>query len=140
METQKKIKLDLTTINIYELIDQPTLASYMADGADAILKQNRPYYENSQEICVNGIYFALTEFTEADTEFRVLAHYKKSPRSKKTYRYAFGAYNPDKNELVWFFNAQPYAESRLVAVKTYAALKQWCDANHPNLLPFAYKK
>jgi hypothetical protein len=140
METQKKIKLDLTTINIYELIDQPTLAAYMADGADAILKQNRPYYTGSKEISVNGIYFAITEFQEADTDFRVLAHYKKSPRSKKTYRYAFGAYNPDKNELVWFFNAQPYAESRLVAVKTYAALKQWCDANHPNLLPFAYKK
>jgi hypothetical protein len=89
---------------------------------------------------VNGIYFALTEFQESDTMFRVLSMYKKAPRSKKTYRYAFGAYKPDTNEILWFFNAQSNAETRSVAVKTYAALSTWCEKNKPDLIPFAFKK
>lgn len=134
------IKLDLTDINIFDLVDQPTLASYLAHGKDKILEKNRPFYEGSKEICVNGIYFALSEFEENDVLFRVLSMYKKAPRSKKTYRYAFGAYDPDNNKLLWFFNAQSSAETRSVAVKTYAALTVWCANNKPKLIPFAYKK
>lgn len=134
------IKLDLTKINIYELVDQPTLATYMGEGAEQIIDKNRPFYPKSHEICINGIYFALTRFLEYDTEFVVLSLYKKIPRAKKTYRYAFGAYDSDKNELLWFFNGQSSAESRIIAVKTYAALKNWCDINHPTWIPFAYKK
>jgi hypothetical protein len=134
------IKLDLTPVNIFDLVDQPTLATYLSDGAEKILDKNRPFYEGSKEICVNGIYFALTEFEESDTMFRVLSMYKKAPRSKKTYRYAFGAYKPDTNEILWFFNAQSNAETRSVAVKTYAALSMWCEKNKPDLIPFAFKK
>ena len=140
MKTETLMKLDLTKINIYELIDQPTLAAYMGKGGEDIVQRNRPYYQNSKEICVNGIYFALSEFNEQNTLFRVLSLYKKSPRAKKTYRYAFGAYDQEKNELIWFFNAQSSAENRLLAIKTFAALEKWCEANHPKLLPFAYKK
>ena len=135
-----KIQLDLTTINLYELVDQPTLATYMGEGAEKIIEKNRPFYEKSHEICINGIYFALTKFREYDTEFVVLSLYKKIPRAKKTYRYAFGAYDIEKNELLWFFNGQSSAESRIIAVKTYAALKKWCETTNPHLLPFAYKK
>lgn len=138
MET--RLKLDLTKINIYELIDQPTLAAYMGKGGEDIVQRNRPYYQNSREICINGIYFALSEFNEQNTLFRVLSLYKKSPRAKKTYRYAFGAYDDTNNELIWFFNAQSSAENRIVAVKTFVALSKWCEANRPHLIPFAYKK
>lgn len=134
------MKLDITHVNLLELIDQPTLALYMDDGADKILEANRPCYPDSKEICVKNIYFALTKFNESGEEFVVCSQYKKTPRAKKTYRYAFGAYDGEKNELVWFFNAQPVAESRLSAVKTYGALKKWCKSNHPSLQPFAYKK
>ena len=34
MET--RMKLDLTKINIYELIDQPTLAAYMGKGGESL--------------------------------------------------------------------------------------------------------
>jgi hypothetical protein len=134
------IKLDLTSLNVHELLDQPTLVSYLGGEVNEILDRNRPFYDSSTELCVNGVYFALTSFTELGTEFNVLSLYKKSPRSKKTYRYAFGAYDTDKNELVWFFNAQPIAENREIAVKTFAPLKTWCAKNYPNMIPFAYKK
>lgn len=140
MDKTLNMKLDLKSINLLELIDQPTLALYMDKGTDKILDANRPYYPNSREICVKGIYFALTECLEYDTHFVICSQYKKTPRAKKTYRYAFGAYDPDKNELVWFFNGQSIAETRPVAIKTYSALKKWCSTNAPSLIPFAYKK
>jgi hypothetical protein len=134
------IKLDITKLNVHELLDQPTLVSYLGNGVDDIIERNRPFYDSSREICVNGVYFALTSFTEMGVEFNVLSLYKKSPRAKKTYRYAFGAYDPDKNDLVWFFNAQPIADNREIAVKTFAPLRLWCKENHPNYVPFAYKR
>lgn len=140
MDKTLSMKLDLKSINLLELIDQPTLAVYMDNGSEKILEANRPYYPHSREICVKGIYFALTEVQEFEMPFMVCSQYKKTPRAKKTYRYAFGAYNPDKNDMVWFFNGSPVAETRLDAVKTYSALKKWCSINHPTLIPFAYKK
>lgn len=134
------IKLDLITINPHDLVDQPTLASYMSEGADPILEKNRPFYSNSQEICINGIYFALTTFNEGDCDFTVLSLYKRSPRQKKTYRYAFGAYDPATNQIFWFFNAESQAQSRDLAVRTFIALKKWCGENYPSYIPFAYKK
>jgi hypothetical protein len=134
------IKLDLITINPHDLVDQPTLASYMSEGADPILEKNRPFYSNSKEICINGIYFALTTFAEADSHFTVLSLYKRSPRQKKTYRYSFGAYDPAGNQLYWFFNAESQAQSRDLAVRTFNALTKWCDDNCPTYTPFAYKK
>jgi hypothetical protein len=134
------MKLDITNINLLELIDHPTLAVYMDNGADKIVEANRPYYPESKEICVRGIYFAITKFNEGDTEFTVCSQYKKTPRAKKTYRYAFGAYDPDKNDLVWFFDGLPVATTRQAAVKTYVVLKRWCESNAPKLQPFAYKK
>lgn len=134
------MQLDITHMNPLELIDQPTLALYMDNGVEKILEVNRPYYPESKEICVKGIYFAITKFNEGGTEFVVCSQYKKSPRAKKTYRYAFGAYDTEKNEMVWFFNGQSVAINRQAAVKTYAALKKWCETNHPKYEPFAYKK
>jgi hypothetical protein len=134
------IKLDLITLNPHDLVDQPTLASYMSDGAEPILEKNRPFYADSKEICIQGIYFALTTFNESDAEFTVLSLYKRSPRQKKTYRYSFGAYDPTQNQLYWFFNAESQAQSRDLAVRTFKALTTWCVTNHPTYIPFAYKK
>lgn len=134
------IKLNLTTLNPHDLVDQPTLASYMSDGAEPILEKNRPFYLNSKEICINGIYFALTSFYEGQAEFTVLSLYKRTPRQKKTYRYSFGAYDPKENTLLWFFNADSQAQSRDLAVRTFNALTTWCTQNQPDLIPFAYKK
>ncbi len=137
---KQNMQLDLISVPPQELVDQRTLAAYMSEGADNILQKNRPFYTNSKEICVSGIYFALTEFKEDGVNFRMLSLYKRQPRQKQTYFYCFGAYNPDTNELLWFFNLSSVCDNRLVAIKTFKALENWCKINEPNLLPFAYKK
>jgi hypothetical protein len=134
------MELSLIEINVHELVDQPTLATYMSEGEEVILEKNRPFYQNSKEICVQGIYFALTEFKEGEVNFRVLSLYKKSPRQKKTYRYAFGCYDQKKNKIYWFFNLDSVASSRDIAVKTMGALNTWCKTNAPSCTAFAYKK
>lgn len=134
------MKLDLISVAPQELVDQKTLAAYMSEGAENILAKNRPFYANSKEICVSGIYFALSTFKEEGTNFRMLSLYKRQPRQKQTYKYTFGAYNPKTNELLWFFNLTSVCENRLVAIKTFKALESWCADNEPELLPFAYKK
>lgn len=137
-----QLSLELSTVNIYELIDHATLAAYMSgeNGEEQILSENRMYYPNSKELKIQGVYFALTTFPESDGDFTVLSFYKKVPRQKKTYRYSFGAFDPKQNTLYWFFSAQPKAESRDIAIKLYRLLQTWCSKNFPDYIPFAYKK
>jgi|688.fasta_scaffold402650_1 hypothetical protein len=137
---KQTIKLDLISVPPQELVDQRTLATYMSEGAEHILAKNRPFYTNSQEICVSGIYFALSTFQEEGVNFRILSLYKRQPRQKQTYFYCFGAYNPKANELLWFFNLDSVCDNRLSAIKVFKALETWCANNEPDLLPFAYKK
>jgi hypothetical protein len=134
------MELSLIELNVHSFVDQPTLASYMSEGGERILEKNRPFYQNSKEICIDGIYFALTTFKEGQVDFSVLSLYKKTPRQKKTYRYAFGCYSEKENALYWFFNAQSVAQSRDIAVRTIEALQNWCDKNEPNAIPFAFKR
>lgn len=81
--------------------------------------------------------FNLNVFIERGMEFGVLSSSNRfKPSSGNLYKFGLKA---DSGNYYWFFNGKPVVKGRINALKTYSALKQYCE-NKKIGQPFAYKK
>lgn len=135
----KTIKLGLTPLNARQVIDAGTSEQYLMLGESYMIQKNRPLFVGHEEICVDGFYYALVNFTENGEDFCVLTPYRHKHKNELRRRFSFGAYDEKKNKLYLFFNGVSKSPNREHALQVYGELKSYCEHVEPNLKPFAIK-
>ena len=130
------MQLQLTEIEIFDVIDSDTIDYYAMGKKNDIVEVNRELFSGGQEFIYKDYYFAFLNVNEDGNEVTFLHPYRANV-SRHKWKYAFGCQD-SKGKLHWFFKGVSKASDRTTALAIYDQLVEYCQTK--SLKPFLIKK